>query len=204
MKPESIAIYGGTFNPVHNGHIAALRALAEQTDIGRIYVMPAKIPPHKKIDFGDDPARRAEMLRIAVKSMGFGDRITVSEYELGSDGPSYTWRTLTHFYENVSKDITFLCGGDMFVTLDRWKNAETIFRLARIAYVGRPGADIAEAAAGYERDYGARLLPLEMEETECSSTEIRRMAAQGLDVSAFTPEGVAEYIKANKLYQKRI
>ena len=199
----SIAIYGGTFSPVHNGHLAALRALADQTDAGRIYVMPTKIPPHKRLDYEDDPLRRVEMLRLALDGLGYGDRIGISDFELRQPGVSYTYLTLTYFHDNVSPDITFLCGGDMFATLGSWKNAGIIFRLARIAYVGRPGSDLGGMADEYREKYGAVILPLEMEPVECSSTEIRRLAAMGADVSAYTPKAVADYIALNHLYRKK-
>ena len=202
MNKTSIAVYGGTFAPVHNGHLAAIKALAEKTDIGRIYVTPTNIPPHKRVDFNDDPVHRVNMLRLAADSVPeIRDRIIISDCELRREGPSYTYLTLTYFYENVSDDITFLCGGDMFATLEKWKNAEIIFRLARIAYVCRPGFDLSGLAERYAVLFGARVLPLEMDPVECSSTEIRRLAAAGEDVSGMTPPAVAEYIRENKLYQ---
>lgn len=201
MKDPSIAIYGGTFAPVHYGHLAVLEALARQTDIGRIYVMPTNIPPHKRIDFDDDPMKRAEMLRLAVKGIDPGDRIEISDYELKKEGPSYTYLTLTYFSQNVSPDITFVCGADMFATLPRWKRSETIFRLARIAYAERPGVDLSGVAERYVNEYGARLLRLEIEPRDCSSTMIRRLAAEGRDVSEYTPLAVAEYIRDNRLYR---
>ena len=202
MGTKPIAIYGGTFAPVHNGHLAALKALADQTDVEKIYVVPTNIPPHKSVDFDDDPSRRMDMLYLAVGTLGLGERIAVSDYEISRRGTSYTFLTLTYFHENVSPDITFLCGGDMFVTLGQWKNADVIFRLAKIAYTCRPGFDLSGKADEYSEKFGARLVRLEMDPVKCSSTEIRRLAAEGTDVSAFTPKPVADYIAENRLYQK--
>ena len=127
-------IYGGTFAPVHNGHVAAARAFYDALGLDELLVIPAFLPPHKETEKGDDPAARLAMTRLAFE--GDPRRITVSGYEIEQQGTSYTYKTLEHFTAPDTR-LTFLCGTDMFLTFDTWKHPEIIFALARIAHVRR-------------------------------------------------------------------
>ncbi|HHX54640.1 MAG TPA: nicotinate (nicotinamide) nucleotide adenylyltransferase [Clostridiales bacterium] len=197
-----VGIYGGTFAPFHNGHMALLKAFLCECPLDAVYVIPASIPPHKQIDFADNPRQRLEMLKPALRSLPeWGERLFVSTYEINRKGPSYTYLTLGYFHEVLSTDITFLCGGDMFSTLSGWRCADEIFRLAKIAYAGRPGIDIEGYAERYKVEFGARLIRLSAPQLDISSTEIRKIAGEGGDISGLVPPETALYIKENGLYK---
>ena len=132
-----LGIYGGTYAPVHKGHIAAAEAFLAQAELDKLLIIPTLIPPHKQLTFKDNPQDRLNMLRLAFESHEeYNKRIFISEYEINSPPPSYTVNTLKHFTKKNTR-ITFLCGTDMFLTLDKWRAPEEIFRLSRIAIMPR-------------------------------------------------------------------
>ncbi|MFA6948548.1 MAG: nicotinate (nicotinamide) nucleotide adenylyltransferase [Eubacteriales bacterium] len=196
-----LGIYGGTFSPPHIGHLRAALALCSLGDIDRVLVIPAAIPPHKRLCGEDEPRRRLDMLKIALSgAMAQNSKLDVSDYEIQKSGASYTYLTLQHFHSLGCRDITFLCGGDMFSTLGVWRCPEVIFSLARIAYVARGRDGLDAITNGYRERFGARILPLEMERTPISSSEVRRALAEGRDVSRWLDSGVIKYIKEHHLY----
>ncbi len=204
-RRHRLAIYGGTFAPPHVGHLHAAQAFLEQAQPDTLLIMPASVPPHKRIDAGDDPRLRLAMARAAFS--GMDSRIRVSDYEISRGGASYTWQTLTHFRRTTDSELIFLCGTDMFLTLDLWRSPEIIFSLAEIACVMRvddPQAyRNAEAkAAEYAERFGARTRMIQAMPLEMSSSEIRERIRQGEDITDLVPPAVASLIAAHNLYQK--
>jgi len=122
---EKIGLYGGTFAPPHLGHVHAARAFLRAIPVDRLLIMPTFQPPHKAKAAGDTPEVRLEMCRAA-----FGDipGIEVSDYEIAKADVSYTVQTLRHLTAE-NREIYLLCGTDMFLTLEKWYQAEEIFRL---------------------------------------------------------------------------
>lgn len=202
-KQQRIGVYGGTFAPPHFGHIRAARAFLTQLELDAEYIVPTSIPPHKRVSGGDEPNDRLEMTRLAFSGEAdYGARLFVSDHEVRSPGKSYTVLTLGYFKEQTSAELVFLCGADMFVTLESWYRAEEIFKLASIAYVSRDGTPGLEQKAEYYREkYGAQCIPVAMEPLETSSSEIRRRIASGEDVAGLLPEPVIAYIRRKNLYQ---
>ena len=193
----TIGIYGGTFSPIHYGHIGAAHEFLRQCDLHRLYIVPAAIPPHKRIDESDNPDIRYEMVKLAFKDDA---DITVSDFEIKSKGPSYTVNTLKHFKEQYNADIKFLCGADMFVTLDKWYKAAEIFTLTGIVYVDRGNINIAEKAELFRQNYNADITGIQMSAVDISSTRLREMIAAGEDVSAFIPPDIVKFIERHGLY----
>jgi len=197
-------IYGGTFAPVHNGHVAAARAFYDVLSLDELLVIPAFLPPHKETEKGDDPTARLAMTRLAFE--GDPRNITVSGYEIEQQGTSYTYKTLEYFTAPDTR-LTFLCGTDMFLTFDSWKPPEIIFALARIAHVRRENLDaeeegkIAAMTEHYREAYGAEILHLDIPVYELSSTAIRIRCREGKDISHLVPPAVCDYIAARRLYQ---
>lgn len=198
-----LGIYGGTFAPIHNGHVGAANAFYDALKLDELLVIPTFLPPHKVTEAGDDPAER-----LAMTGLAFRDnprRITVSDYEIRRGGTSYTYLTLAHFTAPDTR-ITFLCGTDMFLTLDSWKHPEIIFALSRIAHVRREDVDaetaeqIAQRTAYYRIRYGGEVIHLDTPVVEISSTEIRTLCGQGRDISPLVPAPVCDYIAAHRLY----
>jgi nicotinate-nucleotide adenylyltransferase len=200
-----LAIYGGTFAPVHNGHVRAANAFFEAVRPDKLLLIPTLIPPHKQLDFKDDPKDRLNMLHLAFEDHPFyNKKIFVSDYELSAPPPSYTVNTLRHFTASDTR-ITFLVGTDMFLTLDRWYLSEEIFHLSRIALMKRESesADISEALSKQEillkEKFNADIVFVSAPPIEVSSSEIR----QGNDKfkQKYLPSKVYKYIKEHSLYE---
>lgn len=200
-----LGIYGGTFAPVHIGHMAAAEAFLKEADLDRLLIIPTRIPPHKQIKYKDDPSDRLKMLQIAfMDNPEYGSRLQISDYELCSPSPSYTVYTLRHYTEPNTR-ITFLCGTDMFLTLDSWKEPQEIFRLCRIALMLREESStveqegqIAERTEFYKRKYGADIIRINAPAIEVSSSMIRE-GDDGLR-KKYLHKAVYDYITEHKLY----
>jgi len=203
MKP--IGIFGGTFGPPHNGHITAANAFYDQCGLDSLYIIPTSTPPHKQIDKGDDPVKRLTMLHLAFEDHPRYNKaggIFISDYEIKRSEVSYTVNTLEYFTETYRKPLVFLCGADMFVTLDKWRRAEDIFRLTAIAYASRDRIDTENKAREYTEKYSARLMKVEMDEIALASSDIRKRIENGEDVRGELPDKVYDYIHTNSLYRK--
>ena len=137
-----VGIYGGTFSPVHNGHVAAAKAFMEQMWLDILYVIPTGVTPHKDMK-GDATAKdRLEMCRLAFADV---DGVIVSDLEMKREGKSYTVDTLRELYDPAGR-LFFLMGTDMLLTLDTWREPEEIFRLCYPVYIRREAAEgLAEA-----------------------------------------------------------
>ncbi len=196
---SDIGIYGGTFSPPHNGHVYAAKAVLDELMLDKLYVVPAFIPPHKRLDF-DTPYDRLNMTRLAFSGIS---KAEVSDYEMEAGGKSYTVKTLEHF--KSEGELTFLCGTDMFLSLEEWYMPERIFALARIALIRRETDEpllnvrVREAKLRYIRKYEARIAVLRAKAYEMSSTFVRNAVKEG-GFDGYVPESVAAYIRKNHLY----
>lgn len=196
-----IGVYGGTFAPVHNGHVNAAKAFMDQMQLDYLFVIPAFIPPHKQVDKSDDPMHRLKMCELAFEGeMG----VIVSDMEIERGGISYTVDTLREL-SRPNRRLFLLCGTDMALTLDEWKDPEEIFRLCYPTYVRRENDKllenrIIEKNALYYNRYGKVVRRIMTDAIELSSTEIRDRVRKGEDISALVPAKVVQYIRENKLY----
>ncbi len=199
-----LAIYGGTFAPVHNGHVHAAKCFFEAVKPDKLLIIPTLIPPHKQLNFKDNPQDRLEMLKLAFMDKdGYGDKIVISDYELNAPPPSYTVNTLKHFSAQDTH-ITFLVGTDMFLTLDAWKSPEEIFKLCTVALMKRElseeySTQINEKLMIYRNKYNADIKVLDFVPIELSSTDIREMDSE--DRKKYLPKAVFDYIKEHRLYE---
>ena len=196
-----VGIYGGTFSPIHNGHIASAKAFMEQMKLDCLFVIPAGIPPHKKIDFSDDPTYRLRMCELAFADT---DGVIISDCEIKREGKSYTYDTLMEF-SRPGVRLFFMCGTDMVLTFDKWYRSEDIFRLCYPVYVRRENDPImtkriVDKITEYYDKYGVMFRRIVTEPTELSSTQIRRRVAEGKDISGMVPPAVAKFIADNGLY----
>ena len=199
-----LAIYGGTFAPVHIGHVHAAKAFFNAVKPDKLLIIPTLIPPHKQLKYKDNPADRLEMLKLAFKDEAYyGEKIFISDYEINSPPPSYTINTLRHF-SAPDTHITFLVGTDMFLTLNRWKNAEEIFKLCTIAFMKREQNDennaiINEKLFIYRNKYNADIKIIDTPPIEISSSELRLGSDE--EMKKYLPSAVYEYIKEHGLYE---
>lgn len=193
-------LYGGTFSPPHLAHVRAAKLFVKEAALDRLIVMPAGIPPHKIADEWGKSEYRLEMTRRAFSSFA-----TVSDYEIKKEGRSYTVETLRYLRECCPEDeLYMLVGEDMFLSFDSWKSPDEIMKLATIVALRRKGGDISvleRAAEDYRARYGAKIMIIEDEPMEVSSTQIRNLIAAGESADRLLPEGVSEYIKENNLYK---
>ncbi len=209
---KKIGIFGGTFDPVHIGHLRMALELKQQLGLDDMRLLPCHQPPHR-----DAPqvssAQRSEMLRIALQDC---PELQLDERELQRDKPSYTYDTLVELRAELGADVSLvLCmGEDAFAGLPKWYRWQELIQLAHIVVIARPGwripdaGDARELLSLCERDVKSldkepagsivlqslRLLPI-------SATEIRQQIAAGNSAQFLVPDGVWNYINANGLYR---
>ncbi len=197
-----IGIYGGTFSPPHNGHVAAAKAFMEQMWLDFLYVIPAGTPPHKEMDVQVDAAHRLEMCRLAFSDI---EGVYVSDLEMRREGRSYTVDTLREL-AGEDRRLFLLCGTDMMLTLDTWREPEEIFKLAYPVYIRREkdvilDKKIVQKIADYNQKYGKVVRRIVTEPIELSSNLVRERLANGESVSHLIPTSVEKYIRDNHLYE---
>lgn len=199
------AIFGGSFNPVHNGHVNLVRETAEKAGLDRVIVMPTFISPFKKDSdvFVADGADRLEMCRLAFEDMPF---VSVSDYELSRQKVSYTVDTLRHYKAELPDDeLYFIMGSDMLLSLKKWNSFEEIMGLCTIIAASREEneSDIGKLReeAHYLEKYG-RVIVVNISAFEVSSTEIREKIMNNRDISCYVPKKVVKYILDTNLYSQ--
>ncbi len=197
-----VGIYGGTFAPIHNGHVAAAKAFMEQMKLDYLFIIPAYLPPHKQIDESDDPVYRLRMCELAFKDI---DGVVISDCEIARGGKSYTYDTLKELQREDTR-LFLLCGTDMVLTFDTWYRFEDIFKMCYPVYVRREndaliGNRIVSKINEYYQKYGVMFRKIMTDPIELSSTDIRRAVKNGRDISGMVPTAVADFIKQNGLYR---
>lgn len=197
-----VGIYGGTFSPVHNGHVAAAKAFMEQMWLDILYVIPTGVTPHKVMK-GDATARdRLEMCRLAFAGV---EGVIVSDLEMKREGKSYTVDTLRELYDPAGR-LFFLMGTDMLLTLDKWREPEEIFRLCYPVYIRRE-ADaalderIVEKITAYHQRFGKMVPRIVAPAIELSSSDVRDAVAACHPIDGMVPPAVAAYIEQHNLYR---
>lgn len=193
-------MFGGSFNPIHIGHIQLAQAFVKKLSLDRVLIIPTYIPPHKQCDNSVSPQDRLQMCRLAVKDLPFAQ---VSDIEIQRKGASYTYLTLQELSQQYKNDELFLItGADMFMSIQDWKHPEIIFSLATVCGVPRNDDDInrLEKQSEYLRTLGAKTEILDAGVITVSSTEIRRKIKNGESTDGFLTNEVREYIDKNRLY----
>lgn len=198
-----IGIFGGTFNPPHNGHISAALKFKERLKLDKILFIPTFIPPHKDTS-GADAEKRLEMTRLSIKDIkGF----EASDIDIKRGGKSYAILTiydLQRLYPGAQ--LYFLCGSDMFVTLHTWYKAFDIFKNCSVAGAARNNGEygiLKEYAEKIRAEYNADAYIIRIKPFVISSSEIREKVFNGDDISAFVNADVMNYIEKNGLYRDR-
>ena len=200
---KKIGIYGGTFSPPHIGHIGALESFARAVMPDLLLIMPDFLPPHKQIDGEVSPEERLEMSRLAF---GHIQNAQISDMEIKRGGRSYTSVTLEEL-SGEDRELYFLCGTDMFITLEQWYRPEVIFKLAYICYVRRESDSkldflTEQLENKYREKYGAKIIRIDSEVREVSSSELRAALHSGSDnVRELLSESVYKYISERGLYK---
>jgi nicotinate-nucleotide adenylyltransferase len=195
-----IGILGGTFNPLHIGHLVCAEEACAQLGLDRVLLVPVAAPPHKEAR--DDPGAQArvEMCRLAVAGNG---RLEVSTIEVDRGGLSYTVDTLREIHARAPEDdLTFIVGGDMAASLPTWREPQAILELARLGVAERSGVrrdDILERVSGL--GVADRVVFFEMPRLDISSSDVRARVAAGRPIRYLVPDAVARFIAERALYR---
>lgn len=196
-----VGIYGGTFAPIHNGHVRAAKAFMEQMKLDYLFIIPAYLPPHKQIDSSDDPLYRLRMCELAFEDT---DGIVISDCEIARGGKSYTYDTLKELQRPDTR-LFLLLGTDMVLTFDTWYRFEDILKMCYPVYVRREndaliGNRIVSKITEYYQKYGVMFRKIVTDPVELASTDIRKAVREGKDISRLVPARVEKFIKENGLY----
>jgi nicotinate-nucleotide adenylyltransferase len=197
-----IGVLGGSFDPVHCGHLLLAEAAIEQAGLDRVLFMPTHVQPFKQ-DAAVSPAEdRLAMLTLATAD---NEKLGVTRVEIDEAGVSYTILSLRKLREeaDAADSIWFILGADMFVNLHKWYLKEEL--LTEFSFVTglRPGADrtaFDACAADLSARYGTKIVVIENRQFDVSSTEIKQRARDGRSIRYLVPDRVREYIDERRLY----
>ena len=193
-----LGIFGGAFDPIHNGHLLLTQQCREQCQLDEVWFVPTKIPPHKKAGSLSPDEARVEMLKLATA--GRSDFV-VSEIELNREEVSWTVDTLTLLRDERPEDeLFFLIGADSLRDFSSWKEPETIAELATVVAVNRGEASLDELTAGLKPELSASVRLVTMPGISISATDLRSRVSSGKSIRYLVPRAVEEFILAQKLY----
>ena len=197
-------IFGGSFNPIHNGHLEMLTAAAEYDFVDRVLILPDAIPPHKKT--GDDFASKTDRLKMCEILAQENKKAEVSDIEIKRGGKSYMYDTVCELERLYPEDkLYLLVGGDMAVSLNSWHRAEELLEKVSIIAVGRNTVGEAELKTYLSelKEKGIEVILCDKKTTSVSSTEIRKKLKQG-ETDIPIPQKIKEYIQENQIYKKEM
>ncbi|MGN1134301.1 MAG: nicotinate (nicotinamide) nucleotide adenylyltransferase [Oscillospiraceae bacterium] len=197
----NIGIFGGTFNPIHNGHKNCLLEIMKAIDFQKVIILPDRIPPHKQAENLASGTDRLNMCRIALQGI---DKLEFSDWELDNEGKSYSVITLRHFKEMYPEDkLYFFMGSDMLLSFHEWYRYEEILSLAALVCVSRE-EDVTrkhlEEYAEKLKNKGGEVIIVPAKPLEISSSEIRSMLKKNEDCTCYLDKNVVKYIREKKLY----
>ena len=201
MNRIKIGVLGGSFDPVHNGHVTLGAAAVREASLDRLIVMPAHVQPFKiGREFADDH-HRLEMCRLAFQDV---ERAEVSDYEMVHTEVSYTFDTLAHLKKTIpGSKLYFITGTDSFLSIERWRKGKDLLQTYAFIVSVRPGykeKELDERIRYYETVYGTEIIRLHHEMPDVSSTSIKARRDQGMSISDLLPESVERYINEHSLY----
>ncbi len=203
MNKPALAVFGGTFNPIHIGHEEMIGAICELSFIDKVLIMPSKIPPHKSVDFLAKDADRVNMCRIAIEAY---KKAEICEIELNRTGKSYTVETLKELgtlYPDY--ELYLVIGGDMLTSFNTWRSYKEILNVASLLVFKRAGEDEAAFNESLEKltNDGGNITLIDKKITEVSSTEIRRALLSNNSAEHLLSKKVFDYIKNNNVYDNQ-
>ncbi len=198
-----IGIFGGTFDPIHKGHIDVASAVLNTAGLDQLMFMPTGDPPHKVHRNVTPGALRLQMVRAAIEESD-NPKFSVSDMEIQRNGYTYTIDTLRDLRAQAPEhEYVWIIGADVLADLKRWKDYHQVFRLCSFIAMYRPGYSRTHFQMEYEEltQLGATIQFVEVPAVDISSTEIRNACEEGQDLSAWVPKAVAEVIHTYGLYQ---
>jgi nicotinate-nucleotide adenylyltransferase len=191
---KTIGVYGGSFDPIHIGHLVTTRFVYEQRDLGKIIFMPCNISPLKTSNALISPGHRLKMLELALEPFPFFE---VSDYEILKGNVSYTLDTLLELKKTYDS-IELIIGYDNLVIFDKWHEPEKILDIAKLIVMKRKTDDDAEV----NNKFMDSAFIINTPSIEISATDIRNRILNGRSIDYLVPRKVNEYIQENRLYTK--
>lgn len=186
---NKIAIFGGSFDPVHNGHIRIAAQALSRLNLNKVIFVPAYIQPFKLDAKQASSTDRYNMLNLATKDEPLFE---VSDYEICNKGISYSYQTAEHFKSiYINSKLYFIIGDDAYADIDSWKEADRLKKAVDFIVFPRLGNILVRDA-----------IYIDIPPDKISSTNIRELLKSGKDVSNLMPEGVLQYIKTHNLYKE--
>jgi len=215
---EKIGLFGGTFNPIHSGHIKAAEVVLELFSLDKVLFIPSFIPPHKESEKIVSPAHRFKMVELAIEN---NPNFIASPLEIEEKGTSYSILTLQKMRKFYPKALFFfILGIDAFLEIDTWKNYERVLEQCKFVVISRSGYDLGDAKNVLDKKYSSRIRDLSVtkdigenldlsyeiflvpfEALVVASTDVRNRLRKNLPISQMVPKRVADYIFENNLYQ---
>ena len=206
---KSVGLFGGTFNPIHYGHLAIAEEVRSKHNLDKVIFIPTNLPPHKAPEDLVDAQKRSVMAYLATVS---NPCFEVSTYEVDRGGKSYTIDTVRHFYNIFSQkvELYFIIGADMLMEIGSWKNADELLDICRFIAVSRPGYDVQKILnqhylSAQSHSVASKILDrILIEETamlDISATGIRRRIKEWKSIKYLVPEPVEQFIHNQQLYR---
>jgi nicotinate-nucleotide adenylyltransferase len=190
--------FGGTFNPIHHGHLLCARAAAEAVGADSVVLFPAGSPPHKpghvELAKAED---RLEMCRLAIAG---ASGLEIDDRELRRTGPSFTIDTARQLKQDGWDEVTWLIGADMLNLLPTWHEAQSLLREIRFLIMARPGTNLAWSSLPTAFQ-SLRANVVQVPQIDISATQIRNRVRAELPIDFFAPPGVCRYIAEHRLYR---
>ncbi len=191
------AVFGGTFDPVHTGHMKMAQSALEEFGLDRLIIVPNANPPHKKNEVNTDYCHRYNMLCLAFEDI---DKVEISDFESRGDRYYYSLHTMRHFREMYGEDTCMIIGGDSLLTLHLWYEHELFVKENKLIVFTRDDDSLVNEAIDAYRNKGACIFKANMPPIDVSSTQIRKLLKAGQVKENTLPSKVMEYIKRERLY----
>ncbi|SHJ46652.1 nicotinate-nucleotide adenylyltransferase [Hathewaya proteolytica DSM 3090] len=200
---KKVGLFGGTFDPIHNGHMSIAYEALYRLCLHEVIFIPAGNPPHKSRNLITESGIRYDMVKAAVKDES---KFTVSDYEIKKESRSYTYETIEYFKKSTSDlQLHLIIGEDSFFDIEKWANAQYILRNCTVVVFGRNEINyikMSEHRKHIMDKYNSNILLLETPILEISSTLIREKLNKNENISYLVPCGVEEFIRKSQLYKQ--
>ncbi|MGZ3524242.1 MAG: nicotinate-nucleotide adenylyltransferase [Thermodesulfobacteriota bacterium] len=213
-QSRRVGLFGGTFNPIHLGHLRGAEEIREMFHLEEVTFVPSSIPPHKKTEKVIEASHRLEMVRLAVSG---NSNFSVSDVEISRPGKSYSVETIRYFRERHQDPFFFILGRDAFLEIETWKDFQKLFFLCHFIVMTRPGLQketpsLPRALApnfryaleekAWVHVSGYMLYFKEISFLDISSTKVRKLIEKGSSVKYLIPPEVETYIRKHSLYRR--
>lgn len=197
-----IGLFGGTFDPIHLGHLRVAEEVLEKKRLDRILFIPAGQPPHRRTP-QESAQHRLAMVRLAIKQNRY---FAVSDYEIKKSGKAYTYETLTHLRShNLNAQLYLIIGADQWLTFPAWHQVKQLLGLCRIIVMSRPQVALEKMQQVVMEQKSItdhqKISIIKVSKLDISSTDIRRRLGQGQSIRYLVPYQVSQYIQKHELYQ---